>query len=452
MARSARRRSYPRQVPTELRGTDDVRAWLRTNVYDPRPSDEPVGAVGLEAEYLPFWRTRGGRPAARLALVELVAIVDGIPAAERNAPRGDGRPSWTLHGALITEEPGAQIEVAGPPEPDTATALTNLEHVTRTLAAAFEDAGAALAAAGLDLWSGVDEVPVQLEVPRYEAMTAYFAQRGGESGHLLMCASCSTQVNVDLGPPATARRRWLLANLVSPVLIAAFAASPTERDVNGRATGWRTLDPTRTGVPPPLVAGSDDPLEHVLADALRADVLLVQRDGRVLPGAPGWSFGDWVRDPHPEYGPPTGEDLRTHLSTLFPEARLRGYLEVRGIDQLPGRWRAAAVTLTTGLLYDEDATEQALETLRPHRARIPDLLVDAARHGLRDPTLRHLAGPVLEAALAGATRLGTPQADDAEAFLDRFTRSGRHPADELRAALARGPADALRWARVDDGR
>lgn len=436
----------------ELRDVDDVRTWLSRNVYDPSPEDDPVGAVGLEAEYLPFWRTSGGRPAARLALVEIVAIVDGIPGARRNADRGDGRPSWTLDGALITEEPGAQVEVAGPPEPDAATALARLDRVTATLADAFEAAGAVLASAGLDLWSGPTEVPVQLDIPRYRAMTTYFERRGGESGHLLMCASCSTQVNLDLGPPATARRRWRLANFAAPVLTAAFAASPTAGQVNGRAAGWRTLDPTRTGVPPPLVDGLDDPLEHALADVLRADVLLVQRDGEAHPGEPEWSFLDWVTDPHPRFGRPTADDLTTHLTTLFPEARLRGYLEVRSVDQLPWRWRSASVALTVGLLYDEQATDEALELLAPHRGELPDLLERAARRGLADPTLRRLCEPVLESARGGAARLSIPQAEDAEAFLHRFTRRGRHPTDELRAAFDDGPAAALRWAQVRDSR
>jgi glutamate--cysteine ligase len=278
-------------------------------------------------------------------------------------------------------------------------------------------------------------------------MRGYFNRRGGHQGHLLMCASCSLQVNVDLGPPEVAARRWLLANLASPVLTAAFAASPRAEAVNGRAMGWRGLDPTRTGVAPPLVAGVDDPLEHALADALRADVLLVERDGTVQPGAPGWTFGSWVAQPHPRFGRPTTDDLARHLTTLFPEARLRGFLEVRSVDALPRRWRAAAVALVVGLLYDARATDRALGILADHRGAIPDLLGRAARDGLGDPLVARLSAAVLDAALDGARRLDIPEAADAAAFLERFTARGRHPSDELRAALAAGTGPALAWAR-----
>ena len=437
-----------RLVSSDLHNLDDVRAWLAANVYGPAPDAPVLGKVGLEAEFFPFWLARHGGPAARLALVEIVGIVDDIRGAVRNPESHDGRPSWQLDGALITEEPGAQIEVAGPPEVDAGTAIVNLEQVIDRVSAAFAAAGAGLAAAGLDCWSRPGDVPVQLDVARYQAMTTYFQRRGDPSGHLMMCSSCSLQVNVDLGPPAIAADRWLLVNLAAPVLIAAFAASPGEQVVNARALGWRRLDPTRTGVPPPLVAGVDDPLEHALADVMRADVLLVERDGRAQAGEPGWTFGAWLADPHPAYGRPTADDLATHLTTLFPESRLRGFLEVRSIDELPAPWRVAAVVLVVGLLYDDEAVHTSLELLRPHRSDIPELLERAARAGLGDPLLGRLAVDVLEAAYEGAVRLGIPQADQADAFLHTFTRQGRHPSDELRAARAEGPAPAFTWSRA----
>ncbi|HEY8338291.1 MAG TPA: glutamate-cysteine ligase family protein [Egibacteraceae bacterium] len=435
-------------MPEPLRSIDDVRAWLADHVYAPRPDDDVRGAVGLEAELFPFWVTPAGRPAARLALVEIIGVVDGVAGVVRRPDAPDGRPSWLLDGVLVTEEPGAQVEVAGPPELDAGTAIAGIDAVVGRLAAAFDAAGAGLAAAGLDCWSAPEDVPVQLEVPRYRAMTTYFGRRGGDEGHLLMCASCSLQVNLDLGPPAVAPRRWLLANLAAPVLVAAFAASPGAGRVNARAMGWLGLDPTRTGIAPPLRDGVDDPLEHALADALRADVLLVERGGQALAGEPGWSFGRWLAEGHPRYGRPTTADLRTHLTTLFPEARLRRYVEVRGVDALPGRWRGAAVALVVGLLYDETAREHALDLLLSWRAVLPQRLRQAACHGLRDPEVGATAAEVLEAALAGAERLGIPQAVDAEAYLETYTARRRHPSDDLRAALAEGPAAAFAWARA----
>lgn len=432
-----------------LRDRDDVRAWLAEHAYGPDDGAPVTGRVGLEIEFFPFWVARTGAPAARLALVEVIGIVDGIDGAEREPGSADGRPSWRLHGALITEEPGAQVEVAGPPEPDAATAIRGAERVIDDLRDAFHASGAALASCGLDLWSAPGEVPVQLGIPRYEAMSTYFERRGIPDGHILMCASCSIQVNVDLGPPAIAPRRWLLANLAAPVFTAAFASSPVEGAVNGRALRWRRLDPTRTGVPPPLLAGVDDPVEHVLDDALRADVLLVERDGDLHAGRPGWTFDDWLTLGHPEFGRPIGRDLRNHLTTLFPEARLRGFLEVRSIDQLPRPLRAAAITLVVGLLYDPEATERALAALEPHRAGLRDLLERATRDGLADDEVAGITIAVLGAALDGARRLAIPYAAAADDYLGRFTERRLHPSDDVRGLLRRDRIEAFRWASAD---
>lgn len=434
-------------MTTELRDEDDVRAWLAENVYAPTAEGPHPEKVGLEAELFPFWLTPDGRPAGRMALVELVGIIDDIDGAVRNPSANDGRPSWQLDGTLITEEPGAQLEVAGPPDEDVDAAMHRVETVIGKLSSAFSHARAGLAATGLDCWSDDDELPVQLGVPRYEAMTSYWAMRGEAQGNLMMCSACSLQVNVDLGPPQIAQDRWLLANLAAPVVTAVFATSPVERAVNGRALGWRGLDPTRTGIAPPLIAGCDDPVEHVLADALRADVMLLQRDGRTVTGRPGWRFGDWVHQPHKEHGPPTTDDLALHLTTLFPENRLRGFIEVRGVDALPARWRSAAVAIVVGLLYDADATAGALELLAPHRPEIPDLLDRAARAGLNDPVVGRLSRGVVDLAVEGAQRQGWTSADAAGAFAEEFVHHTRHPSDELRRALDKGPATAFAWAR-----
>lgn len=427
-----------------LHGVDDVRSWVDANVFDPDPDAPRRGKVGLEVELFPFWVRRDGSPAARLALVEMMAVLDDV--ARRDRDSSDGRPSWHRDGILITEEPGAQLELAGPPDVDATAALDRVEGLLAVLRSAFAEAGAQLVSAGLDLWSDPEEVPVQLDIPRYDAMSSYFEARGGRHGHLLMCASCSIQVNLDLGPPDVARRRWRVANLAAPVITAAFAASPTGRAANGRAMGWRQLDPTRTGVAPPFVAGSDGAVDHVTADALRADVMMVARGGDWYPGEPGWTFERWLRDGHDRFGAPSSRDLEIHLTTLFPEARLRGFLEVRTVDALPAPWRSAAVALVTALFYDQGALEHAATVLSPIRRELPDLLERAAEEGLADPVIGPLAVEVLEAAADGVARVEPSLHEATEGFLDRFTREGRAPSDELREALAEGGPAAFRWA------
>lgn len=430
-----------------LRGIDDVAAWVADRVWTPQPDAPRLGKVGLEAEFFPFWVTPGEQPSGRLALVELIAIIDEIPGAQRCDGPDDRRPSWRLAGAVITEEPGAQLEIAGPALPSADRAIADLEPIAATLQAAFEDAGAALVCCGLDPFSDEGGIPVQLAVPRYGAMDRYFRRRGDEHGHRLMCASASLQVNVDLGPPEVARDRWLAAHLAAPAIVAAFAASPSEAGVNTRSLEWRRLDSTRTGIPPRLVEGGDDPSDHVTSDLLRADVMMVRRDDEWSAGWPGWRFGDWVAGDDRGFGPPTVGDLEIHQTTLFPEHRARGFLEVRGIDALPAPWRAAATALTAGLLYDTDAVAAVLDRATPQRQRLPALLEQAARAGLADAEIAALTRDVLELALVGARRVAPEHAPQAEDFLDRFTRRGRHPADELGDALKAGTRAALAWAR-----
>ena len=196
----------------------------------------------------------------------------------------------------------------------------------------------------------------------------------------------------------------------------------------------------------------DDPVAHLLWDVMRADVMLVSRGTEMSPGRPGWTFGDWVRDGHPEHGRPTTADVDMHLSTLFPEVRLRGFLEVRGVDQLPRRWRAAPAVLLTGLLYDPETTTAARTLLEDVRRDLPRLQDRAVRRGLTDPLVWDLAGPLWELAMDGARRLGEDWVGarwtaTADAFLERFTRRRRHPADEQRDLRRRSPAEALEWSR-----
>lgn len=432
-------------MTADLTHEDQVAAHLAATCFSP-PADAPAqGLVGLEAEMFVL-HADGQR---RSTLEELVAAVDPTPGVHRQG--GSERPRWLTDDGQVTEEPGGQLELITDPEPTLGTALDRLDALAATIEPPLDAAGLALAGTGLDAFHPPEDLDVQLDLPRYTAMGEYFSKRG-TNGQALMCASASLQINLDLGPPALAADRWLVANLAAPIVVATFANSPTNEAVNGRALAWMRLDPTRTGVPAIIATGVDDPVAHLLWDVMRADVMLVSRDGAVRAGRPGWTFGDWVRDGHPDHGHPTTTDVDMHLSTLFPEVRLRGFLEVRGVDQLPRRWRPAPVVLLTGLLYDPTATERARTLLEPLRRDLPRLQHRAVRRGLTDPVVWKHAGPLWETALEGANRLGADWVGPqwlavAEDYLNRFTRRRRHPADEQRDLRRRGAAAALDWTR-----
>ncbi|HWB71302.1 MAG TPA: glutamate-cysteine ligase family protein, partial [Egibacteraceae bacterium] len=415
-----------------------------------RPGAPALGGVGLELEVFPVAVGDGGAPAGRLRLSETVAVLD--TAVPRSAT-GDGVPRWSLPGGgRLVPEPGGQVEHVTPVHRGVGAALDDLAAGAAVLAAAFGSGRrqVVLASAGLDVWHPVASVAQQLAAARYPAMAAYLARRG-PMGRVMMCHTCALQVNLDLGPPAVAVERWRVALLVAPLLVATFAASPVPAGLNGRSLAWQALDPTRTGFPRRFLAGDDDPVAVIADAALAADVMLVRRPGGAVPGRPGWRFGSWLRDGDAEHGRPTADDLDYHLTTLFHEVRARGFLEVRSVDALPARWRAAPVTLLAGLVYDDRARHAVLSLLERHRRRLPQLLARAAVSGVADPALCALTVEAWSFALAGAGRLGPgylapSQLRATEAFLERFTLRGRCPADELRACLTESATAALAWA------
>jgi glutamate--cysteine ligase len=287
-------------------------------------------------------------------------------------------------------------------------------------------------------------------------MAAYLDRRG-PYGAAMMRRTCSLQVNLDLGAADDLPERWLVANLAAPLLCATFACSPGPGAVSARALVWQRLDPTRTGFPAGLLNSSGaGPVEQLTQAAMAADVMLLRcPEGPWEPGRPGWTFQHWLRDGHPRLGRPTDDDLRYHLTTLFLEVRPRGFLEVRAIDALPAPLRAVPVVLLTGLIEDPPTRSRAAAALERHRGALPDLARRAATSGLADPVLGALAAEVWALALEGAARLpdsylGPGHLRLAGEFLDRYTLRGRCPADELRAALARGPAAAVAWACEPD--
>jgi len=269
----------------------------------------------------------------------------------------------------------------------------------------------------------------------------------------MMRHTASLQVNLDLGPEGVWQERWSLANLMSPLVTATFACSPEEDRVCIRAHAWQNLDPSRTGFTAGMVRGTDDdPRMQWAHAALDANVMLIRSDdGSAHPCEPGLSFAGWIDKGHPELGWPTRDDLDYHLTTLFFEVRPRGFLELRAGEALPERWRAALVVLMTAALYDDLARTRALELLDGLQHRLPSMWRRAADAGIRDPELGDLACRVWDLALEGAHRLpleyfGAPALAVAHDFVERFTKRGRMPADELGALQAQDPARALLWA------
>lgn len=452
-------------MPTQDRSSrlalDEARRLVVQHAFSRLSPGGELGRIGLEPEMFAF-RLRGAEGSfARARLEGPGGVLAGLEAliGEGGIVREPGQPPrYRLpEGGHLTFEPGAQVEHSTRPHDTAAGALDDVETTVRLLLGALEPAGLTLASLGIDLWHDVDQIPQQLDAPRYRCMAAYFDARG-PWGKVMMRHTAGLQANLDLGPPATARERYEVLNLASPLITATFATSPEDGHASRRARAWQELDPTRTGFPRGLLeADGADPGAQYAEFALDADVLLFrsQDEARLadaFPGQPGLRFRTWIEEGHPSHGWPTAQDLGYHLSTLFPEVRLRNFLEVRSCDALPSRWRAVPVVLQSALAYDAGARRAALEILRPVRPRLPELWRRAARAGLSDPELAGLARELWSAVLPGAERLprGFLRPADLErtrTFLERFTAQGRAPGDELAEECGSSLACGLRWAQ-----
>ena len=381
--------------------------------------------LGAEVEMIPLESSTGRRCAiddddvtSTLPFLRRYGGVEGW--REGSTPKGT--PCFALpDGGTLTFEPGGQLEYSSPPCRSASALLAVLRSVVSPLRAAASAEGIDLQTVGIDPLNPTDRAPLLLHAKRYDRMAEYFARRGPAGGRM-MRQTAAFQVAVDFDDEPWLR--WRVLNAAAPYVVAIFANSPVYAgELTGhqsaRAHAWRLLDPARTGLP----YSESDPVQAYLAFALNAPaILLPTLDGEHRP------FGEWLA-----LASPTAEEWRDHLSTLFPEVRPRGHLELRSADSIAPEWYAAPIALTAGILYDSRTLRAAADLLGS-----PDvaLLERAGRLGLHDTALAGTAADLFELALSGCTGLGPryfhpSDLEQARAFFDRYTRRGRAPADDV---------------------
>ncbi|MEU8953371.1 ergothioneine biosynthesis glutamate--cysteine ligase EgtA [Streptomyces sp. NPDC048518] len=356
-----------------------------------------------------------------------------------------------LH-STVTVEPGGQLELSSLPATSLTECISAMQADLGVVRDALRPHRLTLSGVGADPWRPPARI---LREPRYDALESCL-DRGGPAGRRMMCSTASVQICLDAGyeepGPLGYARRWRLAHLLGPVLVAAFANSPLQ---DGRPTGWRStrqavwagIEPGRSGAPPL----DGEPREVWTRHALDAPVMCVKRE----PGEGPWSvpegltFRAWARKGAPLR--PTREDLVYHLTTLFPPVRPRGHLELRMVDAQPGDdgW-IVPLAVTSALFDDAEATETAYRAVKPLAERYGPaespaaphnpLWLDAARHGMADAELREAAVICFAAAVDALPRLGAPRSVQGAvaAFADRYVTRGRCPADDLLDAVRDG--------------
>ncbi|MFJ5875069.1 ergothioneine biosynthesis glutamate--cysteine ligase EgtA [Streptomyces cinereoruber] len=354
--------------------------------------------------------------------------------------------------SALTFEPGGQLELSSRPAGSLMECLDSLAADLRAVRGALGPLGLALSGYGVDPWQA--SRGRVLHEPRYDAMEAAL-DRTGPAGRAMMCESASVQICLDAGVdgpgPLNYRRRWRLAHLLGAVLVAAFANSPVH---GGRRTGWRStrqslwadLDPVRTLAPrrASAPAPDGDPRTEWAAHVLDTPVLCVRTDEGPWAVPEGLTFREWLRTGLPR--PADADDLRYHMTTLFPPVRPRGHLEFRMVDAQPGRdgWMVPAA-VTTAVFDDPEAAETVYRAVKPLAERAGDdpaprnpLWVAAARDGLADPDLHAAARTVFSAALEALPRIGASEEvrRAVAAFRERYVVPGRSPADTPEAVTS----------------
>lgn len=380
----------------------------------------PTRRVGAEVELLALDSVTGFPIPL---LVGRRALVDVLRAhARRHAwteLAGHGRvPKFALpDGAILSFEPGGQLEISTQPCEGVTALVAGLEAVVSPLRAELGDQGIRLESVGIDPVNDARDVPLQLLVERYETMTRYFDRRG-PFGVRMMRQTAAIQVSLDRGPiPAD---RWRLLNDLAPYVVAIFANSPHYRGEDTghrsyRAHCWRMLDSTRTGISAP----APDPAAEYTRFALAANELTRSAEGVDRP------FATRAIDADDDAA------WRAHLTTLFPEVRPRGHFEVRSCDAVDCRWYAAPIVFLTALAYDEHSAREASILSADSRA----LLRVAGQEGMRDASIARTARDLFQLGLAGARRLGPTYCGGAELetaldFFATYTARDRAPADD----------------------
>lgn len=429
-----------------IEGVDELVSYLAAG-------NKPKEAwrIGTEHEKFPFY-VDGNRPVPYGGERGIKALLEGMQSLLGWEPIVDaghiiGLVEPTGQGA-ISLEPGGQFELSGAPVEtlhqtcrEGNAHLAQLRQVAEPLGIRFLGLGAS------PKWT-LAETP-RMPKSRYDIMTAYMPKVGAQ-GLDMMYRTCTIQVNLDFASETDMRRKMQVSLKLQPLATALFANSPfTEGRPNGlqswRGDIWRDTDNQRSGTPEFCLSpefGFADYVEW----ALDVPMYFIIREGRYF-DATHVTFRQFMAGAlrnEISDGMPTIGDWANHLSTLFPDVRLKRFLEMRGADGGPWRRICALPAFWVGLLYD-DAALDAAETLTRDwsyaeviamRETVP---AQALATPFRNATLREVAREVLgisRRGLAARARLNGEGHDETDflAPLEEVVARGTTSAEEMLTA------------------
>ncbi|WP_299352558.1 glutamate--cysteine ligase [uncultured Shimia sp.] len=378
----------------------------------------------------------------------ILAVLKGLRDGHGWSPLEEGGKLIGLEkdGANVSLEPGGQLELSGAPLENIHQTcdevnqhLSDVKDIADKIGVGFIGLGAA------PIWSHED-MPL-MPKGRYKLMDSYMKEVG-TMGTTMMRRTCTVQVNLDFASEADMVQKLRVALALQPVATALFANSPfLEGKPNGhkswRSRVWRDLDPARTGMLP-FVFEEGFGFEAWVQYALDVPMYFVYRNGEYI-NALGMSFRDFLKG---ELSALPGEtpqlsDWADHLTTAFPEARIKKYMEMRGADGGPWRRLCALPAFWVGLMYDQSSLNAAWDLVKGWDAETREALrVAASEDGLQAKVggvnMHDLARQVVEISEAGLVARGHEGAGglvpDETHFLSALKDSldsGKVPADEL---------------------
>jgi glutamate--cysteine ligase len=273
----------------------------------------------------------------------------------------------TQNGAAISLEPGGQFELSGAPLKSVHETCAEVNtHKEQVRQVAAEIGAGAIGCGFAPTWSM--EETQRMPKGRYDIMRRYMPKVGGY-GEEMMFRTCTVQVNLDFSSEADMVRKFRIGLALQPVATALFANSPfREGKHNGflsyRSHVWTDVDNDRAGMLP-WVFEDGMSFERYVDYALGVPMYFIYRDGRYIDVA-GRSFRDFLAHKIPEVRDvePQLSDWADHLTTIFPEVRMKRFLEMRGADG--GTWRriCGLPALWVGIFYDDMALDAAWDMVK----------------------------------------------------------------------------------------
>ncbi len=429
--------------PSPIIGSrDELVAWIGAGS---KPREH--WRIGTEHEKFGFYReTHGPVPyegprGIRALMEELSARFGWVPIVEGGNVIALKRPEGQ-DSATVSLEPGGQFELSGAP-------LSTLHETDAETARHLDEVKQAGDALGIGfLGIGFTPVWTLAETPRmpkqrYGIMTRHMPTVG-KRGLDMMYRTCTIQTNLDFSDEADMVKKLRVSLALQPIATALFASSPlTEGKPNGfksmRSEVWRDTDASRTGMLP-FAFEPGMGFERYVDYALDVPMYFVYREGRYIDAA-GASFRDFM-DGRLQQLPgerPLIDDWTDHLTTLFPEVRLKRFLEMRGAD---GGRHAQIVALSAfwvGLLYDDAALDGAWELVKgwsaEQRQALRDevprlgLLAQAGRVSVREIAVEAVG--LARRGLSARGRLDAAGADETRhlAHVEETAATGRSQAD-----------------------